>query len=414
MTPGTSDYGVSAGNDVDARAAWPPIVVLILSFLTIVLDGYDTTAIAFVIPTLAREWGQAPSAFTMTLVATSAGAVLGYMLSGRISAWLGRRRAIVAGVLVFALGSVATAAAASIPSLTVLRLLTGIGLGAVLPAAVSLAVAQFDAKRREMVAVAVIAGLSLGAVIGGLSGGWLIGHFGWTSVFILGGILPLLLAPVLWFGLPTDRAAVTSGSPPPEGKLRELWVSGLKVQTGLIWGFAFLIFVSTYALQLWIPTLLLSYGFSPQQAPQGLAAFGGGGLLGAIVLTLSSAVVGVFRALPLMIAVSVLAIVGAVYLPLSGTVALWVVGGMGFGLIAGCLGQAAMAVSLYEPAMRTSGVGWAAALGRIGSIVGPMAGGLLLASGQSARGTILWACTPALVAVVVVIVLGSLVRRSAR
>jgi len=413
MTLRTSDHGASAGSEVNAPAAWPPIAVLVLSFLTIVLDGYDTTAIAFVIPTLAREWGQAPSAFTPTLVATSAGAVVGYMLSGRLSAWLGRRRAIVTGVLVFALGSVATAAAASIPSLTALRLFTGIGLGAVLPAAVSLSVAQFDPKRREVVAVAVIAGLSLGAVIGGLSGGWLIGHLGWTSVFVLGGILPLLLAPVLWFGLPTDRAAVTSGSPVAEGRVQELWVSGLRLQTGLIWGFACLIFVSTYALQLWIPTLLLSYGFSPQQAPQGLAAFGVGGLLGAILLTLFSAAVGVFRVLPLLIAVSILAIVGAVYLALSGPVALWVVGGMGLGLIAGCLGQAAMAVSLYEPALRTSGVGWAAAMGRIGSIVGPMAGGLLLASGQSARATILWACAPALLAVVVVVVLGLLVRRPA-
>lgn len=122
MTLRTSDHGASAGSEVNAPAAWPPIAVLVLSFLTIVLDGYDTTAIAFVIPTLAREWGQAPSAFTPTLVATSAGAVVGYMLSGRLSAWLGRRRAIVTGVLVFALGSVATAAAASIPSLTALRL----------------------------------------------------------------------------------------------------------------------------------------------------------------------------------------------------------------------------------------------------------------------------------------------------
>jgi AAHS family 4-hydroxybenzoate transporter-like MFS transporter len=414
MTLRTSDHVAFAVSEVDAPAAWPPIAVLILSFLTIVLDGYDTTAIAFVIPTLAREWGQAPSAFTPTLVATSAGAVVGYMLSGRLSAWLGRRRAIVTGVLVFALGSVATAAAASIPALTALRLFTGIGLGAVLPAAVSLSVAQFDPKRREVVAVAVIAGLSLGAVIGGLSGGWLIGHFGWTSVFVLGGILPLLLAPVLWFGLPTDRAAKTSGSPVADGRVRELWVFGLRLQTGLIWGFAFLIFVSTYALQLWVPTLLLSYGFSPQQAPQGLAAFGVGGLLGAVLLTLFSAVVGVFRTLPLLIAVSILAIVGAVYLVLSGPAALLVVGGMGLGLIAGCLGQAAMAVSLYEPALRTSGVGWAAAMGRIGSIVGPMAGGLLLASGQSARATILWACAPALLAVVVVVVLGLLVHRQAR
>lgn len=414
MTPSAGDYRASAGSGASAPAHWPPLAVLILTFLTIVLDGYDTTAIAFVIPTLAREWGQAPSAFTPTLVATSAGAVVGYMLSGRLSAWLGRRGAIVTGVLVFAVGSVATAAAASIGALTALRLITGIGLGAVLPAAVSLAVAQFDARRGEMVAVAVIAGLSLGAVTGGLSGGWLIGNFGWKSVFVLGGVLPLLLIPLLWFGLPVDVDAGSAGARRSQGKVAELLVGGLKFRTSLIWGFAFLVFVSTYALQLWVPTLLLSYGFSPRQAPQGLAAFGVGGLLGAVLLTLFSAVFRVFRVLPFLIAIAVLAIVAAAVLPLSGSAVLLAVGGMGLGLIAGCIGQAAMAVSLYEPALRTAGVGWAAAMGRIGSIVGPMAGGLLLASGQSARDTILWACAPALLAVVVVVLLGKAVRQPVR
>ncbi|MDT3678778.1 MAG: MFS transporter [Burkholderiaceae bacterium] len=411
MTTSTRSTDAFA-QDGSARAGWGPIGILVLCLLVIVLDGYDTTAIGFVIPTLAREWGQHPSAFTPTLVATSAGAVLGYMLSGRMAAWWGRHAAIMTGVSVFAAGSLATAAATSIGSITVLRLLTGIGLGAVLPAAVSLAVAQFDAKRGEMVAVAVIAGLSLGAVTGGLSGGWLIGNFGWRSVFVLGGLLPMLLVPALWLGLPADREALP-GASHSQGKARELLVRGLRLRTSLIWAFAFLIFVSTYALQLWIPTLLLSYGFSPQQAPQGLAAMGVGGLLGAILLTAFSGVFRVFRVLPFLVAVAILAIVLAARLPLSGSTALLAVGGMGLGLIAGCIGQAAMAVSLYEPALRTAGVGWAAAMGRIGSIVGPAAGGLLLASGQSARDTILWACAPALLAVVVVVLLGLVARRPA-
>lgn len=412
MTTSTRSTDAFARSGGGERVGWSPLGILLLCVLVIVLDGYDTTAIGFVIPTLAREWGQHPSTFTPTLVATSAGAVLGYMLSGRMAAWWGRPRAIMVGVSVFAIGSLATAAATSIGSMTVLRLITGIGLGAVLPAAVSLAVAQFDAKRGEMVAVAVIAGLSLGAVTGGLSGGWLIGNFGWKSVFVLGGLLPIVLVPALWLGLPGEREGST-GAVQSQGKARELLVAGLRLRTSLIWGFAFLIFVSTYALQLWIPTLLLGYGFSPQQAPQGLAAMGVGGLVGAVLLTLFSGVFRVFRVLPFLIAVAIVGIVVAARWPLSGSTALLAVGGMGLGLIAGCIGQAAMAVSLYEPALRTAGVGWAAAMGRIGSIVGPAAGGLLLASGQSARDTILWACVPALLAVVVVVLLGFVARRRA-
>src|SRR5688572_11003472 len=91
--------------------------VVALCFLTVLLDGLDTTAIGFVVPTLAREWGLPPAAFTPAFVATSLGAVIGYLLSGRLSARHGRRAVVLGSVLVFVLGSGATAWAASMPAL---------------------------------------------------------------------------------------------------------------------------------------------------------------------------------------------------------------------------------------------------------------------------------------------------------
>jgi AAHS family 4-hydroxybenzoate transporter-like MFS transporter len=394
-----------------------------LCFLTVTLDGYDTTAIGFVAPTLAAVWQLPGAAFTPAFMATSAGAVLGYLLSGRLSARQGRRRAMLLTVGLFALGSLATAAAQGVVSLSVLRLLTGVGLGAALPAAASLAVEQFAPQRREQVAIAVVAGLSVGAVLGGLTGGLLITRWGWESVFALGGLLPLALLPVLYLGLPHDAAQGTgtglhtglakgahSAAGTVHGKgqghVAALFTAGQGWLTVLIWTFAFLIFSATYALQLWMPTLLGSFGFTPQQAPQAVGALGLGGLAGAGLLMALSAAVGVFMALPILLVITVLAIGSLSLLPLGGPMVLLAVACMGVGLIGGCLGQAAMAISLYAPAERTSGVGWAAAWGRMGSIAGPALGGLMLAAHWGPREIILWACAPVVVAAVVVSYLG--------
>lgn len=176
--------------------------VVTVAFLAILLDGFDTTLIAFVVPALSKEWALPVSAFSPVFIATSVGAVIGYLLSGRVSERYGKKTVIIISVIGFALGSIATLLSHSIFTLAAWRLITGIGLGAVLPPAVALAVANGPSGRKEAVSVAVGAGLSLGATIGGLVGGALIERFGWQSLFVLGSILPALLVPLLIWVLP--------------------------------------------------------------------------------------------------------------------------------------------------------------------------------------------------------------------
>ncbi|RUP24984.1 MAG: MFS transporter [Curvibacter sp.] len=421
-----TSFDISAGpahapEGASRRRAWG---IALLCFLTVTLDGYDTTAIGFVVPTLAQLWQLPGAAFTPAFMATSAGAVLGYMLSGRLSAGLGRRRAMLLTVAWFGLGSLATVAAQGVVSLSVLRLLTGVGLGAALPAAASLAVEQFAPRYREQVAVAVVAGLSVGAVLGGLVGGPLITHGGWGAVFGLGGVLPLALLPLLYWGLPQDDlqapgpggpTGAAGGDHRAQGRVAALFSAGQGGQTGLIWAFAFLVFSATYALQLWMPTLLGSFGFTPAQAPRAVAALGLGGLAGAALLMGLAGVLGVFLALPILLMLTLLALCSLSLLPLGPLGVLLMIACMGVGLIGGCLGQAAMAISLYAPAQRTSGVGWAAAWGRIGSIAGPALGGVMLAADRGPREIVLWAGVPVLAAMGVVLYLGiSLSRRQHR
>lgn len=375
-----------------APARWR---VVIMCFLAILLDGFDTTSISFVVPTLAREWGVAPAAFTPAFITTSVGAVIGYLLSGRLTYRFGERQVILGSVLLFACGSLVTCFVGSISELALLRLVTGIGLGAVLPAAIATAANQFPVNRREVVAVAVAAGIGLGSTLGGVFGGGLIARHGWEAVFWLGGLLPLLLLPLMWWGLPAGAKRKTAEPNARfEAGIRSLFTNGLATGTVLLWAYSFLIFLALYALILWMPTLLLGYGFKPTETSIGTACIGVGGLAGVILLIPLSWRFGgsrvlVFASLLGAAAVACLGLVGLERGQLLLTIAV-----IGMGLQAGTVGQIALAVKLYPTATRTSGVGYAAAAGRIGSILGPAIGGMLLSLQMPPGQILLTACVP--------------------
>jgi MFS transporter, AAHS family, 4-hydroxybenzoate transporter len=391
--------------------------IIIVCFLVIFFDGFDTTSIGFVVPTLAQEWGMPATVFTSAFVATSLGAVIGYMISGPLRWRLGSRCLIFCSVLLFAAGSMITALAGSLQILAMLRLLTGIGLGAALPAAVALASTQCPARHREVIAVAVTAGIGLGSTFGGLIGGHLIAWYGWQSVFLLGALLPALLLPFIWRLLPAqeprpDQPAADPASRSDAG-IGSLFQGTLALRTALLWSFSFLIFITVYALYFWLPTLLLSFGFSANETPKGIAFLGTGGLVGAILLIPLSTRFGVARVLVFTSLLGAAAIAGVAAADLGQHQVLFGIAVIGAGLMAGTVGQIALAVTLYPVSGRATGIGCSAAVGRIGSILGPAVGGLLLALGKPPRDIVLTACIPILIAVLMIAALDFYQRRQA-
>src|SRR5450830_1719162 len=356
--------------------------ISLLAFLTILVDGFDTTSIGFVVPTLAAQWQLPLSAFTPVFVATSLGAALGYALSGRLAVSLQRRNIVLGSVFLFALGSC---------------------LGAL---AVSLAVEGTAPERRESVTVGVTSGLSLGAALGGAIGGKLILSWGWGSVFLLGGIAPLLLLPALWAHLPAEapapagRATAGSAGHPHAARVNALFGAGLAPQTLLLWAFSFLIFTAVYALTFWVPSMLHRLGFDTSGVAFGSAAMGIGGVVAALALIPLSFR---FHVRKILLACSLL---GAVALVLGWSLAatpgllLALIVVVGACLIAGTIGQVALAVSLYPPALRTAGIGWSAAIGRLGSVLGPGLMGAFVASELPAPQWLLLPVAPILLAAV--------------
>jgi len=374
--------------------------MLSLCFVVVLLDGFDTSAVALVAPVLARQWGLAPAALTPAFVATSVGAVVGYLSCGPLAQRFGLRAIGFASVVLFGIGTLLTALAVDVGSLAVLRFVSAVGLGGALPVAVTVATAQTAEQTRATIAMLVATGLSAGGVVGGLISGPLMVRFGWPAVFVVGGVLPLLLLPSLWRMLgDADAGQGTAVRASARGTLGALFADGLAAQTALLWLFAFLIFLVSYALLFWIPTLLVEFGFAPTDAPLAAAAFGAGGLVGNAIVMLLVGRAGIKPALAAA-ALGALACIVAIGCGLvPPTLLLPSIGAVGAGLITGCVGQSALAVSFYPAALRTTGVGWSAASGRIGSIVGPAVGGALLSVGWPARDILLTAA-PAVIAAI--------------
>ncbi|QRP47096.1 MFS transporter [Amycolatopsis sp. FDAARGOS 1241] len=372
---------------------------LVLSFLAVLVDGFDTAALSFSLPSLAHEWHATAAAFTLAIVATNAGTVVGYLAAGRLCARFGRRCVLLTGVGLFAAGTVLTAVVLpshSLALLAVMRLVSGLGLGAVLPAAVSFAVEHFSPAYRSRVSVAVTLGLAAGATLGGFFGGKLITVLGPTGVFWLAGAATVVVFAAMLVGLPP---AVTVAVSPRGASVLRLFGSELRTNTGLLWAYSFLVFASSYTLISWAPTLLTSYGFTRTQAPLGLAFVSLGGIIGGLVLIPVAARIGIMRALVVLPALGVVFMLVAGAAHLSGVLLLLVLTVAGVGIIAGHIGQTALAVALYDAGARTTGVGWSAALGRLGSVAGPAGAGLLLALTVPSGTILLIATIPALVAI---------------
>ncbi|QAU50310.1 MFS transporter [Bradyrhizobium guangzhouense] len=370
------------------------------------LDGLDTSSIGVAAPAIAAHFAVPPAALTAAFVLTSVGAVLGYLASGPLVSRFEARPVLIASVAMFGVLSLATPLAGSVGQLAALRLVTAIGLGAALPSAIAIATSQCPPRLRETAAVIVGTGLAAGGILGGVLGAVLTAHLGWQSIFIIGGALPLALSLVLLLWLPRRAAAgdlvsinqrdLHRGGLKPIG---DLLATGLGARTISLWLFSFLIFADGYALVFWLPTLLIKFGFSPEYAQLGISFFSAGGLVANVTVMLLVSRLPIARILLSGLVVGVISAAGLAAHDLI-PIGVWLlIAGTGAGLISCSVGQSALAVAIYPEALRTHGVGFSAAAGRIGSIIGPAVAGLLISMGVAPKAIVLAATIPALVAI---------------
>jgi MFS transporter, AAHS family, 4-hydroxybenzoate transporter len=397
------------------------------------VDGFDVQGITYVVPTITREWGLVRGDLWPALTFGLVGVMFGAMLLAPLADWFGRRRVIVWSCVAFGATTLLTLGVDSLWPLVAMRFVTGLGLGAALPNAIGLASEYAPHKRRALVVMFVGSGISLGAIGAGITAARLVAPFGWHAMFVVGGVLPLLLAAVLARFLPESirfSAAVPSRqteakrllrkikpelaadddieivSNDPEGgkaTVLDLFKDGRGVATICLWVAFFVSLLNVYLAINWLPTSLEASGFTTTQASVTTTLYHVGGVIGTYAIGLFMDRLGAHR---MVLAALSFAAIGFYVFATATDLEQWPTTAIlmlaGVGVIGAQVGATALAAMTYPVAMRATGLGWALGVGRVGSIVGPTIIGIMLATAADARSVYLWCLAPILIGVLAI------------
>jgi len=290
------------------------VLVVSLCALIVLIDGFDTQAIGYVAPAIVRSWHVDRAALTPVFSAGLLGLMLGALAFGPVADRFGRKPVLIFCTLFFGVMSLLTSTADSVQSLIILRFITGLGLGGAMPNAIALTTEYAPKRIRATTIMIMFCGFSLGAALGGVAAASLISHFGWKSVFVLGGIVPCLAFPFLAALLPESiRYLVVQGergdrvgailrridpaASIPAGAtftveehkakgfvVRQLFANGRGPFTLLIWVVFFMSLLDLYFVTNWLPTIITDSGIAVSRAALITAMYQVGGILGTLLL----------------------------------------------------------------------------------------------------------------------------------
>lgn len=350
-----------------------------ICFVAAMIEGFDIQVAGVAAPRLGPELGLTPAQMGMFFSAATFGLMFGALSGGWLSDRFGRREVLALSLALFGIFSLGTAVVQSYDMLVVMRFLTGVGLGGALPNLVAIASESVPIERRGRAVALMYAGIPLGgAVVSLISiGGW---GESWRTLFVVGGVLPLVIVPLVVRLPKVEIAAIRSTA----GGINPVFAQGRAVPTVLLWAGFFFSLLVLYLLLNWLPALMVSRGFDRDQAGFVQLVFNLGGALGSVAggLALDA------RHRPMWIAVAFgglvasLALLAAAPADLAVTLVVGVILGVGVLSVQSIL--YGIAPQCYPAEARGKGVGLAVAVGRFGSIAGPLLAGVLVASGQSA------------------------------
>ena len=390
---------------------------VLLTALTIVLDGIDNQLLAIAVPAMMRDWTLTRGAFAPVVASGMVGMMIGGAIAGLAGDRFGRRTAMIGSVIVFGVLTLAAAASDSVITLGLMRFVAGLGLGGAIPNAAALASEYVPRRHRPFAVTLTIVCVPLGATIAALLGGRILPALGWRALFVIGGLLPLALALLLWRALPESPRYLARkaerwpelagilrriGHDVPPGtsfvdeserqvasaSTRELFIPELRRDTLALWSAFFFGLLAVYTAFNWVPSMMTGAGLDISVATNGLAAFNLGGVAGAVTGGLLIARVG---SRPTMLTMTVGAILGAIGLALTPLTASSphapIIALLGFtgALINGVqTTMYALAAHVYPTSIRATGVGTAVAVGRAGGVVSSYVGAWALETGGSA------------------------------
>jgi len=404
--------------------------LLAMFVLAAVFDGFDLQSIGFLAPLIAKSLNFGISSFGAIFSAGLIGLGIGSIALSHVADALGRRRALVGALVFVGLLSALTAVAATRGELLALRFLTSLGLGGALPVTAALTVEYTPARFRKIALCLIYAALPAGGFVAGIVAGYILPIWGWKSVFIVGGVLPLALAGLLAVALPES---VSAGSPAQTvgawaarlwpGKadtedvmpiaapdqapapalpapLRALFDHSVWRVTVPLWLTFFASLLLLYFFINWVPVLLASSGFPPAIGVRAIATFSLGGILGTLLQGPLMTRFGLVR--PILTEYVVLGVLIVLFSlwSLTNTSITVLTFGIGWMLQGAQSGINTFAAIFYQAGIRTRALGWALACGRLGSIAGALLGGWALGVHLSPRTILIAASVPVSICVV--------------
>jgi AAHS family 4-hydroxybenzoate transporter-like MFS transporter len=411
-------------------------LIVAICFLIVALDGFDTAIMGFIAPALVDDWGIQAATLGPVMSAALFGLAIGALTAGPLADRYGRRLVLNCSVFFFGLWTLLAATADGVTTLIVLRFLTGLGLGAAMPNAITLTSEYSPARKRAFITMLMFCGFTLGSAAGGLIAAKLIPAFGWRSLLVLGGAMPIALFVLMLVKLPESPrylviregndarigallarispATIKGGehfSIPEKPDVQQrsslgvIFVNRLAIGTGLLWFTYFMGLSIIYMLGSWLPTLIRDAGFALDRAAIVTSLFQLGGTAGALLVGFLMDRMSPQR----IIAISYAC--GGAFIFLVGhastdlmLLSLTVLGA-GFCMSGSQSAMTALAAGFYPTRGRATGVSWMLGIGRFGAIAGALVGGLMLKLGWSFTTIFTLLAVPAVLAAIALLLM---------
>jgi MFS transporter, AAHS family, 4-hydroxybenzoate transporter len=383
-------------------------LLIIGTALTIILDGIDNQLLGNALPSLMKDWAMPRGAFTTALAASPFGMMIGGAIGGMLGDRIGRRSALLSSVLAFAALTLALSTVNNVPMLTLFRFLAGLGLGGAMPNAAALASEYVPRRQRAFAVTLTIVCIPLGGTLAALMSARVLPLYGWRALFIAGGLIPIVLAAILFKVLPesprflasrrdrwpeliamlrklgndvpSDASFIEAGTEnqvATRASMRDLFVPNFRRDTWGLFGAFFFCLLANYVGILLIPVMLTGAGFALPVASNALAAWNFGGVGGAI---LGALIIQRLGSRITMLSLSGIAIASALVMAAippdpASTLRLIVM----FVVLGGTLNAVqttmyALAANVYPTEIRGTGIGTAVAVGRIGNVLASYVG----------------------------------------
>jgi AAHS family 4-hydroxybenzoate transporter-like MFS transporter len=425
---------------LDERGLHPfHIRLLVWSFFIVLIDGYDISSIAFAAPSLVRDWNLKPGDLGPVFSASLVGILFGSAIFGWIGDRYGRKSALIGANLLFGVFTLAAAFSISLDQMFWLRLLAGLGIGGIIPNVVAINAECAPRSLRATLAIIAVGFVPLGGAIPGFVAATLVPAHGWPIIFYIGGIIPIVVAVAAVFGLPESIKfmALHERQHQRLGQLLEqirpgfkvpgdprfviedekqfsgfnpsyLFREGLALVTPLTWLLFALNLMGYFFLLSWTPTLLTAAKLPPTVAALAGAVLQVGGTVGALVLCRwleRRHFLGI--AVMFVLAVPAVGLIGYAGL-MSQTALLLATFCAGFLVLGIQSGINVLGAMIYPTSLRANGSGWQLGIGRIGSIAGPLIGGLL--AGMPVQTLYMWSALPFAAGAVVCYAIWRLIR----